>query len=227
MKIKIKIAYVVTPITFGGSEKVNLNFLKYVDRDNFEIVPILVLRPWEPEKPFESELKKLKYNYLFIPVAKSQKLDLFRVLRCFWILLKIIRGNSYDLIHTHGYLADILGILTSKICRIPIISTCHGFIYEGMKLSFYNSFDLFVLKYFRKIITVSEQLKIDLIKHGIVSDKIIVIKNSPTPYCNNENNKNIKNLRKLINVESKEILIGFIGRLSREKGVKFLLESIK
>jgi hypothetical protein len=45
----MKIAFILTPITFGGAEKVSLTFLKGVDRTKFEIHPILLTRPWESE----------------------------------------------------------------------------------------------------------------------------------------------------------------------------------
>ncbi len=228
MSKKMKIAYVATPITFGGTEKVNLNFLKYVNRDQFAIEPILFLRPWESEKIFESELKKLGFKHYSISVAKSTNPELFRVLRCLFDLLKVIRGNSYDLIHTHGYLADLLGVLVSKICKIPIISTCHGFIYEGSKLTFYNNLDCFALKHFDKIISVSDPLKYDLINKKISKDKITVIENTPdSNHGKNDISESRNQLRNNIRVESSDILIGFIGRLSSEKGLKYLLEAIK
>ena len=48
MSEKIKIAYILTPITFGGSERVSLNFLKSVDRKKFDINPIIFLDGGRP-----------------------------------------------------------------------------------------------------------------------------------------------------------------------------------
>ena len=225
---KLKIAYVITPITFGGAERVNLNFLNNVDRDHFTIVPILFLRPWEAENYFEYKLKQMGIEFFIIPVAKSDSYDLFRVVRCLFKLINLIHGKSYDLIHTHGYLADLLGILVSKISNVPIISTCHGFIYEGITLSFYNKLDCFALKYIDRIISVSEPLKLDLVKSGIKKDKIVVIKNTPDfSQCNDDTSGIRNHLRNSIKVTSNDILIGYIGRLSAEKGLTFLLNSIK
>jgi len=227
MSNKIKIAYVATPITFGGSERVNLNFLKNYDRNKFHIVPILFLRPWEPETYFESELKKLDLAYVTIPVAKSRKLDVFRVMRCFLKLKKLIHGNSYDLIHTHGYLADLLGYLVSKKVKLPIISTCHGFIYDGMKLKLFYNLDIRVLRSFDKIISVSDSLKTDLINKNVPADKISLIENTPELITTNDRQEMRYKLRKKFSVKSNEILLGYIGRLSEEKGLCYLIESIK
>ena len=53
---KLKVAYILTPITFGGAEKVSLNFLRSVNRNRFDIRPILLVRPWETELYFGQEL---------------------------------------------------------------------------------------------------------------------------------------------------------------------------
>ncbi len=226
-KKKTKIAYVLTPISFGGAERVSLNFLKNFDTSQFTIEPILFLRPWERENYFESELKELGLKYFIIPISKSDRFDLFRIPRCFLMLLQLIRNKSYDLIHTHGYIADLMGIFVSKICTIPIISTCHGFIYEGKKLYVYNTLDCYCLKYFNGIISVSEQLKSDLITKGINKAKITVIENSPALKISDDNLTEIRNkLRNDIKIEPQELLIGYIGRLSSEKGILYLLESI-
>ena len=69
MSEKIKIAYILTPITFGGSERVSLNFLKSVDRKKFDINPIIFLRPWETEPYFKVQLRKMGYCYSVLPMA--------------------------------------------------------------------------------------------------------------------------------------------------------------
>jgi len=125
-KSKPKIAYIVTPITFGGAEKVNLNFLKNVDRNRFNIHPILIIRPWEDETIVERELINSNYTYSKVPVALNAKEYFFCYLRCFFKIMSVVKHESIDLMHTHGYLADIIGYIVSKSLQLPIISTCHG-----------------------------------------------------------------------------------------------------
>ena len=43
----LRVAYVLTPITFGGLEKVSLNFLSNYDRDRIDLHVIALVRPWE------------------------------------------------------------------------------------------------------------------------------------------------------------------------------------
>lgn len=221
-----KIAYVVTPITFGGAERVNLNFLTNADRDRFSIEPILFLRPWEEETVFESHLRLSGIGYKTIPVAKVSKIDIFRLIRCYLQLKKIVDDNGYDLIHTHGYLANFFGYLVSCAKKIPIISTCHGFINEGVKLCLYNKLDHCILQYFNRIIAVSDQIKSDLISHGIESDKISVVVNAAQMKSDTEDfQKRRSMVRGELKIEQNEIIIGFVGRLSKEKGLVHLLDA--
>ena len=224
---KPRIAYVMTPITFGGAEQVSLNFFKNVNRDQFVIDPIFFLRPWEEETVVESELRHQGLSFSSIPVSLSRGFDAFRIIRCLRILKKILQTHSYDLIHTHGYLADILGFLVSKCLKVPIISTCHGFIYEDAKLSLYNFFDCTILSRFTKIITVSKSIREELILKGVENKKITVIENCPQSRRLDLNRSaSRKTIRSDNFIGPHEFVVGYVGRLSSEKGISYLMEAI-
>ncbi len=223
---KPRIAYILTPITFGGSEKVNLNFLKHVDRERFDIEPILFLRPWEQESLFESELKLHGFDYFSIPVARTEKVETFRVVRCLINLFTLLKDNSYDIVHTHGYLADLLGLVASRLVDVHIISTCHGFIREGRKLSFYIALDCLALRFFTRVITVSETIKQELETKKVKAANISVIENVVHTFSAPKSGVEMMNrVRQQAGLEN-ELMIGYVGRLSKEKGVNFLLEAL-
>ena len=95
------IGCILTPIEFGGSERVNLTLLENLDRDKFRVLPILLMRPWEPDGFFIEKLASLEYSFYKIPVAKKprkQGRDYFRVIRCFILLVQVLRQERVDLI---------------------------------------------------------------------------------------------------------------------------------
>lgn len=229
-KWRIKVAYVMTPIDFGGAEKVSLNFLKNFNTNNFEIVPFILIRPWEDKVFFVNEIEKAKIKYLTIPVANKPAVegrDYFRIVRCYRILLSFLMRGGFDIIHTHGYFADILGIPLSKICRIPHMSTCHGFIQNDTKLKLYNWLDASLLKYSNKIISVADGIKDRLMISGVKEDNIVTIKNAVTfPKLTVEEIKQKRiSVRQRYNINREEVFIGYIGRLSEEKGIRYLLKA--
>ncbi|MDA8430923.1 MAG: glycosyltransferase [Geobacteraceae bacterium] len=229
---KYKIAYVLTPVTFGGLEKVSLNFLSHVDREKFEIEPIMFLRPWEAENFFTDEIRRLDFNSFSIPVSHSVNGELLRVPRCLLQLKKIVGMGQYDLIHTHGYLADLLGLPAAMISGVPLLSTCHGFIQGGWKLSLYNQLDLKALGRFDRVIAVSDSIRNDWLTKYVRPERIKVIENStscPELRGNPGDNRSTvrEHYRKAAGASPETIVLGFSGRLSREKGVADLIIAVK
>ncbi|MEK6791916.1 MAG: glycosyltransferase family 4 protein [Deltaproteobacteria bacterium] len=225
----MKIAYIATPVDFGGAEKVSLNFFRNVDRKRFDISAILLVRPWEPDNAFVEEIKKARFEIHKVPVAarpSSEGSDFLRVPRCFKLIHSILKRGSFDLVHTHGYFADIVGIPTAKKLSLPVISTCHGFIQQGGKLKLYNRLDLLALKLAHRIIAVSEALKLELTQCGIKERRIVVIPNAVLAGPQATPSKEERTLkRRSIACNDDAFLIGYAGRLSPEKGVSYLIEA--
>ena len=224
---RIKIAFVLTPITFGGSEQVSLNLLRNVARKRFEIVPILLLRPWEPAPYFCVELRRIGLAYFAIPVARSPNGDPLRVPRVAWSLHTILKQGDFNLVHTQGYFADICGLPVARKLGIPTIATCHGFIANDRNLRSYNFLDKYALRLCNKVITVSESIKNELISGGLKKERIKVIPNAvPTDFDPQETLRMRRARREAIKVRDDELVIGYLGRLSEEKGLRYLLEAV-
>jgi len=224
---KLKIAYILTPVEFAGAERVNLTFLKNVNRDKFDIHPLLLIRPWEKDDNiFINELRREEYVFDEIPVAKNEGRDYFRITRCFKIVYSLFKKNHYDLIHTHGYFADIVGIPMARFFRLPSIATCHGFIFNSWKYRFYNNLDFLALRLSDRVMAVSEDIKTYLVKHGVNRSRISMIQNAvESCYTDESAIENRAEKRRLLNIKENEMLLGFTGRLSKEKGLRYLIEA--
>ncbi len=226
----LKIAYILTPIDFGGSERVNLTFLKNVNRSRFDVFPVLLIRPWEKENYFQEQMKVLNYTYYHIPVAikpRSAGKDYLRIARCFYALYKILSSKKYHIVHTHGYFADIIGITVSRLLRIPSIATCHGFISNDIRLNIYNRIDKIMLRYCDKVITVSEEIKSNLVKCGVNEANIINIQNAAENELSiTELNRLREEKRRKLLINEDECVIGYAGRLSKEKGLHYLIRAV-
>ena len=227
----LKIAYLLTPIDFGGSERVSLNFLQNVDRDRFDILPILLVRPWEAKNVFIRELEKENYPYRTIPVAvrpPSEGKEYFRVLRCHRVAHTMLKDGSFDLVHTHGYFADIIGIPAARRLGLPVISTCHGFISTDRNLKVYNLLDRIALRFSDRIIAVSGDIKKNLVNNGIDERRIDVIQNAVRPDADPlAAEKNAREKLSGYGISRDDLVLGCVGRLSEEKGVRHLIEALE
>jgi len=228
-RTKKKIAYVVTPVEFGGAERVSLNFLKHVDRNKFQIYPILFFRPWEADSIFLKELKKENYVVYKIPVSMRASLnerDRLWLVRCFKMLFLILLKERFNLIHTNGYFADIITIPVAKVLRIPVISTCHGFIEDGWKLKRSNRIDRMMLRFSDRVIAVSQGIKHELLKSGLRESRIDVVLNAvQTDTDQGILMQDRYTKRRALDIGERDFVLGYVGRLSREKGIRYLLDA--
>jgi len=93
-------------------------------------------------------------------------------------LCRLICDRDIDIIHTHGYKSDILGLLAAKKTGIKAISTPHGFgEAKNFKLKVYIRLGCFSLKFFDKVIPVSRQLLDETASFGVDPSKLVYVQN--------------------------------------------------
>ena len=152
-------------------------------------------------------------------IAMSNRFDLSAVSQ----LVTIINNRKIDIIHTHGYKSDILGLLAARKTGIKIVSTPHGFSNNvGWKLRLFIRLGLFALKFVDKVAPLSEQLVFDLKRYGIKDKQLHFIENGVdltelAPY------------RKTIPAKDfsagSGLHLGYIGQLIPRKGLADLLQA--
>ena len=138
-------------------------------------------------------------------------------------LVEIIKSRNIDIIHTHGYKSDILGLLAARRAGIRIVSTPHGFSNNvGWKLRLFIRLGLFALKFVDKVAPLSEQLVFDLKRYGIKDKQLRFIENGVdltelAPY------------RKTLPVQdfsaASGLHLGYVGQLIPRKGLADLLQA--
>lgn len=93
-------------------------------------------------------------------------------------LCRLIRAENIDIIHTHGYKSDIIGVIAARIMGIKAVATPHGFDKsDDLKLKIYIHLGCMALRYFDRVVPLSQELKSDMEKIKINPMKLRLINN--------------------------------------------------
>lgn len=135
----VKVAHFISTSGVYGAERWILALLNHLKKvDTLIILPstsnTYLLK--EAERiGIKTRLLKVKGNYALFDFIKE--------------LSKTIKRENIDILHTHGYKADILGYFAAKKAKIKIISTPHGWSHGvGLKLKLYEALDRQFLRLF-------------------------------------------------------------------------------
>lgn len=135
-------------------------------------------------------------------------------------LRALVRDLHIDVVHAHGYKADVYAFLALRRAGIPLVSTCHTWLDTDLKVRTYGILDRLVLRRFAAIAVVSEALRTTLLHAGFSPAKLHLIPNGidVTPF-----QQAVAQAEKTARPES-PFRIGLIGRLSHEKGIDLFLQ---
>lgn len=122
-------------------------------------------------------------------------------------------------VHTHGYRADVLH---GRRNGSPVITTVHGFTGGGARIRIYEALQRRAFRRFDAVVAVSAPLA-ESLRTAVGGGRLHVIPNAWTssapPLPRDE-------ARARLGIESAAPVIGWVGRLSREKGPDVLLDAL-
>ncbi|KAA3599784.1 MAG: glycosyltransferase family 1 protein [Candidatus Scalindua sp. AMX11] len=147
------------------------------------------------------------------------RFDLFMVSK----LVTLIRQKSIDIIHTHGYKSDILGVVAAYITGIRSVATPHGFEnVRDRKLQIYIKLGGIALRYFDRVVPLSEDLEYEMYKIGINPKKVRLIQNGvDLEEIERERSSHIPSL----SANRDEKIIGYIGQMASRKNILDLIKT--
>ncbi len=128
-----------------------------------------------------------------------------------------------DLVHTHGYRCDVLAGPVAGRLSIPVLSTVHGFTGGDWKNRIYEYLQSRAWRRFQRVVAVSGPLQRRLLSFGLRPDQVALVPNafaSPRPPLSR------MEARQALGLADSEPVLGWVGRLSREKGLDVLLEAL-
>ena len=210
----INVLQFITPTGFYGAERWILALNNNLDSD--KVRSDLVVTSSKGRKPeIINHFKSGACKSFDIEMEARFSLSAIRS------LVKLIKQREIDIIHTHGYKSDILGLIAARYAGIKVISTPHGFGEPAdLKLRAFIKLGKFALRFFDSIVPLSEQLVEEIRAAGISEKKMKFIRNAVDL-------KEVERFRlnkKKHNITGHKLRIGYIGQMIPRKKIDHLLD---
>jgi glycosyltransferase involved in cell wall biosynthesis len=137
---------------------------------------------------------------------------------------ELLSSRRPSVVHTHGYHGDVVGGLAARRLRLPVVATTHGFLGGDRKQRFYEWLQCRVLRRFDAVIAVSEPMARRLEHSGIPARRVHVVPNAFD--ADDQNPVARTEARRRLALDADAFCVGWIGRLSAEKGPDVMLRAV-
>lgn len=177
-----------------------------------------VLEPGtEDNHPFVARLEALHVPITRIVVGARGYLNEYRSVRA------LIAQLKPGVVHTHGYRADVIGSLAARRHGVPTVSTVHGFTGGSIRNRLNEVVQRFALRGFGAVIAVAAPIVGRLTAAGVPRSRIHCIPNGFTLAVDRLERSSA---RQKLGLSNEELIAGWVGRLSREKGADVMLRAL-
>ncbi len=216
---KINILYVIWSLGLGGAEQVVKSLVKGLNKAKFR--PFICCL--NDEGRFADELKA--QGIQVFALNKKRGIDFSVVPK----LVKIIKENNINVVHTHLWGANLWGRLAANEAHIPVVVTEHNV--DVWKNPIHFVIDRFLFRKTDCFVAVSEMVRgFYSQKLGVTREKIEVVYNGveiKVPQCPCAPVPQQKNIKNELGINDDEKVIAVIGRLVPQKGIEFFLNAMK
>ncbi len=211
------VLHLLAPARFGGLESVVLTLARgQLDAGQGATVASFV-NLGESGHPFDGALRSAGIPRRTIEVAARAYRKERRIVR------DLITELRPDVVHTHGYRPDVMDSGVARRMGLPTVTTVHGFtrgkgrgrMYEWLQRRWFRRFDA--------VVVVSAPLRRELITAGVRQERVHLLQNAwraaVPPLARAE-------ARSALGLDADALVVGWVGRLSREKGPDVVVEAL-
>jgi len=169
----------------------------------------------------EKEFLLLGVTCLRVPLTTKCEVSP-KVLWSYWKLGALIKALKIDVIHANTRVTQVLAALLAWRCRVPYISTCHGYFKVRLSRRWWPCWG-------RKVIAISEPVRRHLVEDfGVSPDQVVLIHHGiDLKRFNPRSPQEKAALRRFWSIPEQKRVVGHIGRLSVVKGQIYFFEAAR
>lgn len=216
---KIRVLQLGSPSGLYGAERWILALIKNLNPERIEVWVGSIKDEPEQEVPLCQEAERLGfYSQIF---ESYGKFNFSAVIR----LKKFILQQKIDILHTHGYKTDLIGLIGIQGTACKVVSTPHGWTNQpDFKLRCYEIIDRLIFPFFDAVVPLSEGIYTQLKRLPGLKKKLHLIQNGV-------DTQEIESAKRVFSEISEwraegAFVIGYIGRLTSGKGLDVLLQAV-
>ncbi|WP_017444350.1 glycosyltransferase [Gayadomonas joobiniege] len=209
----IRVLQIICSTGFYGAERWTLALARHFDKSAVVCDLVVPLEADNQTLELVEQYKKLGLKVHRVPMA--HKFD-YRVIAK---LSALIKKESYQIIHTHGYKSDILGVLAARKAGILSLVTPHGFENSSdLKLRLFIWLGAQAMRRADLVVPLSKALCRDVLNMGVKQDKLVYVQNGVDL-------SEVEAVRVAAEQEHKSEIkrIGFIGQMISRKNILDIL----
>src|SRR5690554_5073362 len=214
---KLRVLQFITPAGFYGAERWVLALANNINHDDV-ICDLAVTRESPDQDLSVAEYYPRTDGQQVYYLEMNGRFD-FRVVSK---LCEVIRNNKIDVIHTHGYKSDRVGLLASNRAGIACLSTPNRFSGNvGLNIDTFIRIGTYMLRYFDRVVPLSEELMDDMKRFKVPEARTSFIRNGVDL---KEIDAALASLPQANATDQESPIIGFIGQMIPRKGIPDLIE---
>jgi glycosyltransferase involved in cell wall biosynthesis len=220
----IKVLHLITRLAIGGAQD---NTLLTVEHHNRDVYTIHLAS--NPNDSWLFRARSVADTFHALPHF-TRSIEPIRDLKTLLDIIKLLRNEQFDIVHTHSSKAGILGRIAARIVGIPIvIHTIHGFPFHDfmspLKRQFYIILERSLRSFADYYITVCELNRRQAIELDLISPQASQTVYSGIDFAKLDRPSDPSTTRERLNIPKGWQVITMVGRLDQQKAPYYLVDA--
>jgi len=210
----LHVLHLVTSRFVGGPQRQILRQAECLPRDRFAVRVVTFLRPDEGDALMKEAATR---GVTITGLPAGGPLDFSPLAP----LCDLVRSDGVDVICAHDAKSTLFGYRAARRCRVPLVAWARGWTGETLRVRLYDAVHRRLLRRADAVVAVSRAMREFLVGIGVSPGRITVIRNAFAGQAAEADGR----LRRALAVGEEVPVLLSIGRLSPEKGHRYLLEA--
>jgi glycosyltransferase involved in cell wall biosynthesis len=220
---QIKLLHLITHSVVGGAQDNTFGTAKLHDRTHFD-----VHLASNPDGAWAQRAKKSADSFHPIPTLVTS-IHPLKDLQAFIALVRLLRRERFDVVHTHTAKAGFLGRLAAAVCRVPAVHTYHAFPFHdfmaGWKRALFIQLEKCVRPCTDFFITLSENDRKEAARLGILDFTRSAAVYTGIDFAKLDKATTPALSREKLNIPENWQIVFMAGRLEPQKAPELLLDA--